>query len=61
MTVPEDRLPKQFLSQQWNIKLRRGRQRKTWGRVIDDLFVSLGLDKAEWQEGIERGESSIAS
>ena len=40
---------------------RRGTQRKTWGRVIDDLFVSLGLDKAEWPEDIEGGESSLAS
>ena len=46
--MPEDRLPKQLLSQEWNIKQRRGKQRKTWGKVIDDLFVSLGLDKAEW-------------
>ena len=26
------------------------------GRVIDDLFMSLGLDKAEWREDIQRGE-----
>ena len=57
----EDRFPKQLFSQEWDQKLRRGRQRKTWGRVIDDLFVSLGLDKAEWLEDIERGESSLAS
>ena len=59
--MPEDRFPEQLFSQEWNIKQRRGRQRKTWGRVIDDLFVSLGLDKAEWLEDIERGESSLAS
>ena len=59
--MPEDRFPEQLFSQEWNIKPRRGRQRKTWGRVIDDLFVSLGLDKAEWLEDIERGESSLAS
>ena len=35
-TIPEDRLPKQLFSQEWNIKLHRGRQKKTWGRVIDD-------------------------
>ena len=46
-TMPEDRFPKQLFSQEWNIKPHRGRQRKTWGRVVDDLFVSLGLDKAE--------------
>ena len=56
-TMPEEKL----FSQEWDKKTRRGRQRKTWGRVIDDLFVSLGLDKAEWLEDIERGESSLAS
>ena len=35
-TMPGDRLPKQLFSQEWNIKPRRGRQRKTWGRVIDE-------------------------
>ena len=60
-TMPEDRFPKQLFSQEWDQKPRRGRQKKTWGRVIDDLFVSLGLDKAEWLEDIERGESSLAS
>ena len=29
--------------------------------MIDDLFVSLGLDKAESLENVERGESSLAS
>ena len=60
-TMPEDRFPKQLFNQEWDQKPRRGRQRKTWGRVIDDLFVSLGLDKAEWLEDIEKGESSLAS
>ena len=46
-TMPEDRFPKQLFSQEWDQKPSRGRQRKTWGRMIDDLFVSLGLDKAE--------------
>ena len=46
-TMPEDRFPKQLFSQEWDQKPSRGRQWKTWGRVIDDLFVSLGLDKAE--------------
>ena len=56
--MPEDRFPKQLFSQEWDQKPRRGRQRKAWGRVIDE---SLGLDKAEWLEDIERGESSLAS
>ena len=59
--MPEDRYPKQLCSQEWNIKPRRGRQRKTWGRVVDDLFVALGLDKTECLQEVEGGESSAAS
>ena len=29
--------------------------------MVDELFVSLGLDKHEWVEYIKRGESSLAS
>ena len=32
-----------------NIKSHRGRQRKVWSRIINGLFVSLELDKAEWR------------
>ena len=28
VTMPDDRYPKKLFSQDWNIKLRRGRQRK---------------------------------
>ena len=35
-------------------------QRKTCGKVIDDIFLSLGLDKREWLEDIEREDSSLA-
>ena len=41
--MPENRYPKQLFIQEWNIKPRRGRQRKTWGRVVDDL--ALGIDR----------------
>ena len=34
--------PKRLFSQEWNVKPRRGRQR---GNMIDDIFLSLGLDK----------------
>ena len=50
LKMPEDRFPKQLFSQEWNRV--RGRQRS---RVIDDLFVSLGLDD------IEGEVSSLAS
>ena len=29
-------------------------------RMVDDLFKSLGIDKGEWLEDIERGDSSSA-
>ena len=61
VSMPEDRYPKQLFSREWETKPRRGRQRKAWGRVVDELFVSLGLDKHEWGEDIKRGESSLAS
>ena len=28
--------------------------------MVNELFVSLGLDKHEWVEDIKRGESSLA-
>ena len=43
----------------WNIKPRRGCQRKSWSRVVDDLFSSLDLDKAEWVDDIQKGECSL--
>ena len=42
--VPEDRNSKQLFNQGWNIKPRRGRQRKVWSRIVDDLFKSLDID-----------------
>ena len=55
-----DRYSHKFFGQIWNIKPRRGRQRKSWSRVVDDLFSSLGLvDKAEWVEDIQKGECSL--
>ena len=29
--------------------------------MIDDIFLALCLDKCEWLEDIERGDSSLAS
>ena len=29
--------------------------------MIDDIFLSLGLDKCEWLEDIEREDSSLAA
>ena len=43
----------------WNIKPHRGFQRKSWNRVVDVLFSPLDVDKAEWLEGIQKGECSL--
>ena len=56
VTMPEDRYPKKVFSQDWNIKPHRGRQRKVWSRIINDLFVSLEL---EWLKDIMDGSSSL--
>ena len=34
---PENRYPKQLFNQKWNIKPRRGRHRKVWSRMVEDL------------------------
>ena len=54
-------LPKQLFNKEWTIKPHRGRQKKVWSRMVDDLFKSLDIDKSEWLEDIERGDSSSAS
>ena len=56
-TLPEDKYPKQLFNPKWNIKPRRGRQRKMWSRMVDDLFKSLDIDKSEWLEDIKHGDS----
>ena len=54
VTMSEDRYPKMLFGQDWNLKPRRGRQRKVWSRLVDDLLVSLKLDKANLLEGYLR-------
>ena len=53
----EDRYPKQLFNQEWNIKPRRGRQRKVWSRMVDDLFKSL--DIIESVDSISRDEQDV--
>ena len=58
--LPGNRYPKKLFNQEWNFKPRRGRQRKCWSKVIDDLFSSLGLDKAEWlHDIIQNGDCTM--
>ena len=54
--MSSDRYPSKLFSQEWDIKLRRGRQRKFWSKVVHDLLVSLELDKEEFLDEICRGE-----
>ena len=57
----DNRYSKQLLSQEWEIKPCKGRQRKTWSRTIDDIFHSLSLDKGEILDDIHEGNSSLKS
>ena len=58
-TLPEDRYPKQLFNQGWNIKPHRGRQRKVWSRMVDDLFKSLYIEKGEWLEDRDSSSTSF--
>ena len=60
-TMPEHRYSRKLFVQEWNVKPHRGRQRKYWCKVVDNLFSSLGLDKAEWLEDIRKGSCSLKS
>ena len=53
--MPEHRYSRKLFVQEWNVKPRRGRKRKYWCKVVDNVFSSLGLDKAEWLEDIQKG------
>ena len=53
-SMSEDRYPRKVFSQDWDAKPRRGRQRKVWSRLVDNL-----LDKAEWLDEIEKGDSEF--
>ena len=41
-TMPEHWYSRKLFVQEWNVKPRRGRQRKYWCKVVDHLFSSLG-------------------
>ena len=58
-SMSEDRYPRRVFCQDWDAKPRKGRQRKVWSRLVDNLFGSLDLDKAEWLDEIEKGDSSL--
>ena len=48
-------LPEQLFDPEWNIKPRRGRQKKVWSRMVDDMFKTLHIDKSEWLQDTECG------
>ena len=60
-TMPEHRYSRKLFVQEWNFKPRRGWQRKYWCKVVDNLFSSLDLDKAEWLEDIRKGSCPLKS
>ena len=40
----DERYPRLLLDSEWEVKLCRGRQRKTWRKVISELLLQLNLD-----------------
>ena len=48
--MPGDRYPHKL------IKPHRGRQRKSWSKVVDDLFSSLGLNTVECIKDNQSGD-----
>ena len=56
-----DRYPRQLFDQVWEVRPRRGRQRKMWGKRVDDIFDALLLDKEELLDGGKKGNSSPKS
>ena len=56
-SMSEDTYPRRVFSQDWDAKPCRGRQRKVL--EYDNIFGSLDLDKAEWLDEIEKGDSSF--
>ena len=62
--MPEDRHPNSFLVRSVIQSLVEVDRKKPWGRVVDDLFVALGIDKGEYLhvhevEGRERSAASF--
>ena len=40
-TMRGDRYPRQLFAQVWEVKPRRVRQRKMWGKRVDDFFRGI--------------------
>ena len=57
-TMKGNRYARQLLDQVWEVKPRRGRQRKMWGKRVDDIFKAFLLDKEELLDGIKKGNST---
>ena len=59
-TMKGDRYPRQLFDHVWEVKPRRGRQRKMWGKRVDDnIFEALLLDKEELLDDREIISSSV--
>ena len=53
--MSEDRYPSKVFSQEWDVKPHRGRQRKVWSRLVNNIFGSLDQDKAVWLDKSRKG------
>ena len=55
-SMPVQRYPRQLFNQEWKIKPRRGRQRKSWNKYVRELFEALGLHEEELLDDIKKGQ-----
>ena len=56
-----DWYPRLLFDLVWEVKPCRGRQRKMWGKRVDDIVEALLSDKEELLEDIQKGKSSSKS
>ena len=57
--MSEDRYPMRVFTQVWDAKPGKGRQRKVWSRLVDDIFSALDVNKEECLEDIGNGDNSL--
>ena len=47
INLDTERYPRLLLDSEWEVKPYRGKQRKTWRKVISELLLQLNLDSQE--------------
>ena len=58
-SIPGNRYPKQLFNQEWKVKPRKGRQRKSCSKYVNDLLEMLNLNQGELFEDIKKGQCPL--